>query len=71
MLRFESERISVDGVMQDPFFQTSLPPGTEMMSQRARESEEQFQEQNAIELQQFEARVQASVQPELDSAMVS
>ena len=64
MLMFESDRISLDGVLQDPFFTASLPPGTEMMGQRARESEEAFQAQNALELQQFEARVQASVQPE-------
>lgn len=64
MLRFESDRIPLDGVMQEPFFTSSLPPGTDMMGQRARESEEAFQEQNALELQQFETRVQASMQPE-------
>lgn len=68
MLRFESDRISLDGLMQEPFFTSSLPPGTEMMGQRARESEEAFQEQNALELEQFEARVQTSVQPEPQAA---
>jgi hypothetical protein len=80
MLRFEADRISLDEVMEHPFFTTSLPPGTEMMGKRARESEDAFQEQNALELRQFEERVQASMQPEpataahaclMDSATVS
>lgn len=55
--------------MQEPFFTASLPPGTEMMGQRARESEEAFHEQNALELQQFESRVQASMLPEPETVV--